>query len=542
MGGLVVESRAREQALRFEILGPLRARQDELEIDLGPAKQRAVLAVLLIHANKPVPSARIVEEVWGDERPENGVNVVQKYVAGLRRVLEPERPARSPGQLLTLTNAGYLLRVGADCLDVDEFHALVGQARAARAESSLVEASRLLGEAIGLWRAEALAGLPEPLLGTARKRLNEMRVAALEEWVEVELDLGHHNRLVPELVRLVTEFPLREQLRYLLMLALYRCGRQAEAYSAYRDARSFLVEEFGVEPSTRLQLLHGRMLQTDPALEWRAAAVPPTSNEPPPAPAATPPTAPSALASAIEMARTRDLPTTRRLGLREGCGRALAVSLPIISFGLLTWAVIGYLAGWRRSLRLAMAAAGYFALLAVVIFTLMTNEESDAMQPAEIFGLLALFVAMLGGATQAALVSLETPATRAGTASARSGYSRVMSLLARMVAVAVPLASIGFLTWLVVATYAARRRSLMLGLAAVGYLGLIALILLVYSINADSPLSQIDGVWLLAMFLTTFGGTAQVALLTSAAYRLPASAAAPHPRGAQVGRPGTLAA
>lgn len=520
------ESHACAQAPRFEILGPLRAWRGDLELDLGPAKQRAVLAVLLTHANKPVQTARIIEEVWGDDRPENGANVVQKYIAGLRRVLEPERPPRTPGQLLTLTNAGYLLRVEPNCLDVDQFHALVRQARTARAESNLVDASRLLGDAIGLWRAEVLANLSEPLLGTARRRLNEMRVAALEEWAEVELDLGHHSRLVPELGRLVTEFPLREQLRYLLMLALYRCGRQAEAYSAYRDARDFLVEEFGVEPSKRLQLLQERMLQTDPALEWRATGGPAEATTRPPL---APPAQPPAMAAAVEVTRAVEPPPATRDVLGQWCGRAFAVFVPIISFGLLTWAVIAYLGGRRRSVKLGLAAAGYFVLLAITMFTLMTNEESDAMRASDILGLLALFVAMLGGATQAAMVSFETPTTIATGGSTRSGRFRVGPVVVRVLAAAVPLVSFGLLTWLVVAVYAARRRSLTLSLAAIGYLGLVALIFFLYGINADSPLRPIDGVWVLMLFLTTFGGTVHVALLTSTTYRPPVPTTDPHP-------------
>lgn len=521
MGGLLVESHACEPTLRFEILGPLRAWQGDLELDLGPAKQRAVLAVLLTHANKPVQTARIVEEVWGDDRPENGANVVQKYVAGLRRVLEPDRPARSPGQLLTLTNAGYLLNVESDSVDVDRFQALVQQARVARAEDRLVEASRLMGEAIGLWRAEALANLSEPLLDTARRRLNEMRVAALEEWAEVELDLGHHSRQVPELARLVTEFPLREQLRYLLMLALYRCGRQAEAYSAYRDARGFLVEEFGVEPSKRLQLLHERMLQTDPALEWRPAGAPAeATSQHPPAPSdlptGRPPALPPAMVTAVDAARAPEPLPARRASVGAWFGRAVAVGIPIISFGLLTWPVIAYLAGRRRSVTLGWAAVGYFALLAIVMLTLTNNEESDAMQPGEIVGLVALFVAMLGGAVHAALIPFETPATDAPP---RSAGQRVRRWLLRWLAIFAAFLSLGFLTWVVITVFAALRCSWKLGLAAAGYLAIDALIPFMYSWNPTALVIVTDYIWLLAWCLSLFGGTVHVALLTSEAYR-----------------------
>ena len=250
----------------FEILGPLRARREHAELELGPGKQRAVLAVLLLNANRPTPTARIIDAVWGDCPPENGVNVVQKYVAGLRRILEPGRSPRSPGQLLTWTEAGYTLHVPPGCLDADVFADGVARALAARSAGRAAEAAGQLRTALGLWREAALAGLPGAYFDTARDRLAEDRAAAFEEAAQIELDLGQHARLVPELGRLVREFPLREQLRYLLILALYRCGRKAEALAAYQDARTFLTEEFGVEPGERLQRLHLAILRSDRAL------------------------------------------------------------------------------------------------------------------------------------------------------------------------------------------------------------------------------------------------------------------------------------
>jgi DNA-binding SARP family transcriptional activator len=360
----------------FEILGPLRARREENELDLGPGKQRAVLAVLLLNANRPTPTARIIDAVWGDCPPENGVNVVQKYVAGLRRILEPGRSPRSPGHLLTWTEAGYTLHVPPGCIDADVFHDGVARALAARAEGHAADAAARLRAALGLWREAALAGLPGAYFDGARERLAEDRAAAFEEAAQIELDLGQHARLVPELGRLVTDFPLREQLRYLLILALYRCGRQAEALAAYQDARAFLTEEFGVEPGERLQQLHLSILRSDRTLSPRTAP-------PPPAPVPASP------------ARRRWWPL-----------RALAVAVPLVSFGLFTWAAMAFLAVRRRSLAVGATAFGY--LLLVVAFVVISDDDPNSAR--EGLSVLALLISMAGGAVHMALLVTGTPA------------------------------------------------------------------------------------------------------------------------------------
>jgi len=362
----------------FEILGPLRAWRERTELELGPGKQRAVLAVLLLNANRPTPTTRIIDAVWGDCPPENGVNVVQKYIAGLRRILEPGRSPRSPGHLLAWTEAGYTLHVPPGCLDSDIFHDHVARARAARAAGRPTDAAGQLRTALGLWREAALAGLPGTFFDGARDRLDEDRAAAFEEAAEIELDLGRHAQLVPELGRLVAEFPLREQLRYLLMLALYRCGRQAEALATYQDARTFLTEEFGVEPGERLRRLHLSILRSDRALTPAAEPAPiirvPLAREP--VPVATP-------------VRRRTWPVT-----------VLAVAVPMLSFGLFSWAAMTFLAIRRRSLRLGLVAVGYFLLVALFI----TISDDDPNSSREGWALLALLLSMAGGAVHLALL------------------------------------------------------------------------------------------------------------------------------------------
>jgi len=186
------------RTLHFGLLGPVCAWRDGNEIDLGPGKQRAVLAVLLLQANRPVPTNTIVDAVWGDEPPGNGPNVVQKHVSGLRRALEPERQPRLPGRLLTLTDAGYTVRVEGGGLDVDVFRAQVDQAYSARAAGALPHAAGALRSALAQWRGPALAGLPGGYFDGERDRLTEIRMGALEECLDVEVRLGRHVQLARE--------------------------------------------------------------------------------------------------------------------------------------------------------------------------------------------------------------------------------------------------------------------------------------------------------------------------------------------------------
>ena len=254
------------EALRFELLGPQRAWYAGRPLDLGPAKQRAVLAVLLLAVGRPVPTGQIVEAVWPDEAPVNGLNVVQKHVAGLRRMLEPDRSPRTPARVLTLTDAGYLLRVSPEAVDVARFERGVQRARAAQAAGRTAEALAEVSAALELWQGEPFTGFAGAYFDTARHRLVELRAVALETRTELELADGRHGELVGRLVELVAEFPVRERLRHQLMLALHRSGRQAEALAAYRDYAGLLRDEYGIEPGGALQDLHRRILRADPDL------------------------------------------------------------------------------------------------------------------------------------------------------------------------------------------------------------------------------------------------------------------------------------
>jgi SARP family transcriptional regulator, regulator of embCAB operon len=371
----VVEVAGQDQALRFEILGPMRAWRGGRELDLGPGKQRAVLAVLLLNPNRPVSTNRIVDAVWGDDPPENGANVVQKYVAGLRRVLDPDRSPRTGGQLLTLTDAGYQLHVPPGGLDADVFADWVRQAQQARAGGSFAYAAEALRGALSMWRSQPLAGVSGPLFEAARERLAESRAAALETWAQNELDLGHHAEVVPELVRLVAELPLREHLRYLLILALYQLGRQAEALAAYRDARAYLVEEFGAEPGEPLQQLHRRILQADPTLGAPVAAAPLNG--------------PNGHLPAQVVAPIPDRPHKWYAHV----GKVLVVLTPLLTLGAGTCVVVGVFAARRRSWRLGAAAAGYLALVGV--FAATPDPEAGGVSGS--IASACLFGAIIGG-------------------------------------------------------------------------------------------------------------------------------------------------
>ena len=436
---------------RFQLLGPVRAWSRaagspaaEAEIDLGPGKQRAVLAVLLLGAGSAVPTSRILDAVWGDEPPANGLNVVQKYVAGLRRALEPARSPRAQSQVLTLTEAGYLLTVDTRAVDADLFDATVTAAVAAMRAVQPDDAASLARDALDLWHGEPLAGLAGPWFAAQRARLLDGRGLALETWATAELELGHHQRMAPELRRLVDEFPLRERLRELLMLALYRSGRRAEALAVFRDTREFLVDEVGAEPGAGLQDLFGRMLRSDPALDPAPAPTPPAT-PPPPAtatpPPATPPAAPGGgwVPPAPEPGappRPPDPPRPAayppepgappptppptapprprdagRRTVRGHLGAALAILAPIVSFGILTWIVVGYFAFRRRSRRLGLACLGYFAVL-IVAGVAVGDEDGDWPLWRDLTFWSALLVLIGGGAVHLAAIVYSRPDPR----------------------------------------------------------------------------------------------------------------------------------
>ena len=298
--------------MRLEVLGRLQAWRDDTLLSLGPVQQRVVLAVLAVHANRPVGREQLIDAVWGAAAPAYAVNLLQKHVSGLRRVLEPVRSARAPSQLLTWTDSGYLLSLPPGSVDLEVFDQEVAAARAARAVGDLPAAARALHAALRLWRGPAFDGLFSPFLDAERDRLAERRIGVLEERIEVDLAVGHDHELVAELRQLVAQHPLRERLRELLMLALYRSGRQAEALAAFREAQKYLAEELGVEPTAQLQQLHMRILATDPTLagptaQPAAVSAAPEPEPRPPTPAQLPRGMPDFTGREAELARLHSL-------------------------------------------------------------------------------------------------------------------------------------------------------------------------------------------------------------------------------------------
>jgi DNA-binding SARP family transcriptional activator len=250
--------------IEFRILGSLEAWAGGRRVELGGPRQRSVLAVLLLHAGEVVPSSALIDEVWGEATPERALNLVQGYVSDLRKALGRD--------VIATRGRGYALAAPAAAIDLRQFERLVAEADASTPE---VAADRL-ARALALWRGPAFADLAgEPFARVAAARLDELRLAAFERRIEADLALGRHRLVVGELEELARRHPLRERPRELLMRALYRCGRQAEALAAYQAARRTLVEQVGLEPGRSLRELEQAILRQDPALDAPSASAAP---------------------------------------------------------------------------------------------------------------------------------------------------------------------------------------------------------------------------------------------------------------------------
>jgi DNA-binding SARP family transcriptional activator len=263
--------------MEFRILGPLEiCAEGGRKFDLT-GKQRALLAVLLLHANEAVSTDRLIDALWGAEPPETAAKALQVYVSRVRKLLEPDGEG-----LLVTRPPGYALHLAGHELDLRRFERLRDDAKQATADEDPATAAAKLREALALWRGPPLANFAfEPFAQGEIARLEALHLAALEERIDADLALGRHAEVVGELEALVAEHPLRERLRAQLMLALYRARRQAEALDAYKAARRALVDELGIELSPELQELERRILRQDPSLDVDA---PPPAQEPTPVP------------------------------------------------------------------------------------------------------------------------------------------------------------------------------------------------------------------------------------------------------------------
>ena len=257
--------------MRFKVLGPLEVTDNGRQIALGGSKQRGLLAMLLLNANKTVSVDRIVDGLWGEAPPATAQKMVQLYVSRLRKEL-------GQGTIQT-TSPGYAACMGSEDLDLLRFRELVDSARR-DASADPAAAAAELREALALWRGEPLSDLAfEPFAASALPGMAELRETAREECFELELELGRHVELVPELEAAVAAHPLRERLRGQLMLAQYRCGRQADALDTYRAGRDVLVDSLGIEPGPELQRLHAAILRQDAELERRPPVSAPAGSD-----------------------------------------------------------------------------------------------------------------------------------------------------------------------------------------------------------------------------------------------------------------------
>jgi YVTN family beta-propeller protein len=252
-------------------------------VPLGGPRQRAVLALLLLEANRVVSMDRLAEDIWAGHPPEGWVTTLQTYVSHLRQALEPDRARGAAGEVLVTRDRGYLLRVDREHLDAALFEEGFTAGRTALEAGRCLEAAQTLRKALELWRGPVLANLADyAFTRPEAARLEELRLAAVEARIDADLALGRHDALTAELEQLAAEHPLRERLHAQLMLALYRCGRQADALAAYRRARALLADELGIDPGEPLERLHAAVLAHDPALDWTRTPAPPGAPAPGP--------------------------------------------------------------------------------------------------------------------------------------------------------------------------------------------------------------------------------------------------------------------
>jgi DNA-binding SARP family transcriptional activator/DNA-binding CsgD family transcriptional regulator/tetratricopeptide (TPR) repeat protein len=293
-----------DSRLHFAVLGSFRVNQAGRELDLGPRLQRALLAILVVEAGHVVPVDRLLDLLWREEPPAAAIASVQAYVSQLRRVLEPGRPARAPARVLVTQDPGYVLRIADDQVDALRFQALARQAHNDLAGGQSAAAAAGLEDALTLWRGVPLAEFAgESWAVPTVARLTEAHDLATEDRIDAWLALGRHAQAAAELEAMVEARPLRERRWGQLIVATYRCGRQADALRAYQRCRIVLADELGLEPGPELRRLEAAVLAQDPSLGWQHdPAVGAVAAPVPPAPA-------GAVLAAVQPAREPSAPS-----------------------------------------------------------------------------------------------------------------------------------------------------------------------------------------------------------------------------------------
>ncbi|MFD4671542.1 BTAD domain-containing putative transcriptional regulator [Lentzea sp. NPDC058450] len=319
--------------MRFHLLGSLEVLDDDLPVPLGGVKQRAALGFLLLHANRVVATSKLLQALWQRDVPPTARKMLQNAVSGLRGVLTPH--GTTEGSALLLTHApGYLLRVDQNSLDLSRFQQLTEQGRGELSAGNWPAAARVLRKALSLWRGPVLADLVETGINWPElTAIKDWRLSAQENCFEAELACGRHYEIIGELESLIEVEPYRERLNGQLMLALYRCGRQVDALSAYRRTRAALVEGLGLEPGRELQELeraildHAPVLDLPPSVQRRhllavgqTSPAPVVVTSPPPAPAAPVVTVDARDVTTVERKLVSVVMVSAQLGLAAGDG------------------------------------------------------------------------------------------------------------------------------------------------------------------------------------------------------------------------------
>ena len=264
--GRAYSIRPRVMPLDFRMLGPLEVYRDGYSLPLGGAKQKSVLAILVVHVGQLVSVDTLVDCLWDDAPPNAATNVVQTYVSRLRRVLSTTRTAAA--DVLKSRSGGYVLDVSRESVDLFRLEDAVDEARKCLRDGAAMEARTALSEALSMFTGTPLAEFRYDRWAQGElERIEELRVGALETRIDADLALGEHASVITELDALIRQHPLREHLRWQLMLALYRSGRQADALEVYRSTQGELSEQLGIDPSPALRDLERRVLTQDPSLE-----------------------------------------------------------------------------------------------------------------------------------------------------------------------------------------------------------------------------------------------------------------------------------